>query len=95
MTWQNHTDYTYSPSPLRNPQPLHGGRTAFHHPVWLQIDGRPLRVRAVIERWSIHDEFGERGAAGDGWHVELENGEHWYAVHVTAGVSRWIGERIG
>jgi hypothetical protein len=91
--WQSHSDYGYSDSPLRDPQPLHGGQPAFGRPVWLQVDGRPVRIRAVIEQWTVHDEFGVQGVATFAWHVGVTNGEQWYVVRNAVRSAQWIGER--
>jgi hypothetical protein len=83
--WQSHTDWSYAESPLRDPQPLHGGHDEPGHPVYLTVNERPVRVRAVIDHWTVHEEFGVQGVAAFAWRVELANGEQWY----VEAVSKW------
>jgi hypothetical protein len=70
--WLNR-DHKYESPPPGEPQPIHGTRSRWGHPLTVIIDGRRLRITRYPEHWQISDHE-EKRLVGYGWRVLLEDG---------------------
>jgi hypothetical protein len=94
--WLSTHTNSWCPSPLRHPQPVHGGIDPnLGVPLWLEIRGGPRRVVQRLEHFNVHD--GRSGPVlACAWLVELSGGERWWVCRnlVRASASMWLHELI-
>jgi hypothetical protein len=92
--WLSTRTSTWRPSPLRNPQPIHGGVDPhLGEPLWLEIVGRPRRILSRLEYFNVHD--GRSGPVlACAWLCELTGGERWWVYRDLVRSSVWLGERV-
>jgi hypothetical protein len=83
----------YDHSLLSNQQPVHGSMTKDGTPIWIQHEGKRLRVQELLGGWAVYDELGHQGACGSGWTVRMDDGSTWVLLRdlLRGG---WYGEPV-
>jgi hypothetical protein len=80
-------------NPLRVPRELHGAMTETGLLLWVDLDGKRLRIKRHGIRFTLHDELNHQGMSGEAYCVELEDGSFWWACRDLM-TGRWLGEPV-
>lgn len=71
-------------------QPVHGGMSRTRAPLWIDQDGRRLRVERRLERWVGYDVLGHQSVSASGFECLMSDGSTWLLVHDLMNGS-WLG----